>query len=148
MLLLLPSHSSRVRLCVTPWTAAYQAPPSMGFSGNSTGVGCHCLLPIISIRLVKCLPPVEFYFIIIIYYWNIIIFNTIFNIIIIEISFIIVTQILFHYGYTGEVTWASWNSSLGRALAEDLKVPGSVLVSAVALDIHTQCSFLAVLTKI
>ena len=24
---------SRVRLLVTPWTAAYQAPPSMGFSG-------------------------------------------------------------------------------------------------------------------
>ena len=23
---------SRVRLCVTPWTAAHQAPPSMGFS--------------------------------------------------------------------------------------------------------------------
>ena len=23
---------SRVRLCVTPWTVAYQAPPSMGFS--------------------------------------------------------------------------------------------------------------------
>ena len=23
---------SRVRLCVTPWTAAYQAPPSVGFS--------------------------------------------------------------------------------------------------------------------
>ena len=23
---------SRVRLCVTPWTATYQAPPSMGFS--------------------------------------------------------------------------------------------------------------------
>ena len=23
---------SRVRLLVTPWTAAYQAPPSMGFS--------------------------------------------------------------------------------------------------------------------
>ena len=23
---------SRVQLCVTPWTAAYQAPPSMGFS--------------------------------------------------------------------------------------------------------------------
>ena len=23
---------SRVRLCATPWTAAYQAPPSMGFS--------------------------------------------------------------------------------------------------------------------
>ena len=35
---------SRVRLLVTPWTAAYQAPPSMGFSRWSTGVGCHCLL--------------------------------------------------------------------------------------------------------
>ena len=32
---------SRVRLLATPWTAAYQAPPS---TGNSTGVGCHCLL--------------------------------------------------------------------------------------------------------
>ena len=36
---------SRVRLLATPWTAAYQAPPSMGFPGKSTGVGCHCLLP-------------------------------------------------------------------------------------------------------
>ena len=26
------SHFSRVRLCATPWIAAYQAPPSMGFS--------------------------------------------------------------------------------------------------------------------
>ena len=25
-------HYSRVRLCVTPWTAAYHAPPPMGFS--------------------------------------------------------------------------------------------------------------------
>ena len=33
LLLLLPlSRFSRVRLCVTPWTAAYQAPPSLGFS--------------------------------------------------------------------------------------------------------------------
>ena len=31
-LLLLPSRFSRVRLCATPWTAAYQASPSMGFS--------------------------------------------------------------------------------------------------------------------
>ena len=31
-------------LLATPWTAAYQAPPSMGFSRQSTGVGCHCLL--------------------------------------------------------------------------------------------------------
>ena len=35
---------SRVWLWVTPWTAAYQALPSMGFPGNSTGVGCHRLL--------------------------------------------------------------------------------------------------------
>ena len=35
---------SRVRLLETPWTAAYQAPPSMDFPGKSTGVGCHCLL--------------------------------------------------------------------------------------------------------
>ena len=35
---------SRVRLFATPWTAAYQAPPSMGFPGKSTGVGCHSLL--------------------------------------------------------------------------------------------------------
>ena len=32
MLLLLLSCFSRVRLCAAPWTAAYQAPPSMGFS--------------------------------------------------------------------------------------------------------------------
>ena len=36
---------SRVRLLATPWTAAYQAPPSMGFSRQeySSG-GCLCLL--------------------------------------------------------------------------------------------------------
>ena len=32
MLLLLLSHFSRVRLCVTPQTAVHQAPPSLGFS--------------------------------------------------------------------------------------------------------------------
>ena len=32
LLLLLLSHFSHVRLCATPWTAAYRAPPSMGFS--------------------------------------------------------------------------------------------------------------------
>ena len=31
MLLLLLSHFSRVRLCVTPETAAHQAPPPLGF---------------------------------------------------------------------------------------------------------------------
>ena len=35
---------SCVRLFATPWTAAYQAPPSMDFPGKSTGVECHCLL--------------------------------------------------------------------------------------------------------
>ena len=35
-----------IQLFATPWTAAYQAPPSMGFSRQSTGVGCHCLLRI------------------------------------------------------------------------------------------------------
>ena len=32
LLLLLRSRFSRVRVCVTPWTAAHQAPPSLGFS--------------------------------------------------------------------------------------------------------------------
>ena len=32
LLLLLLSHFSRVRLCATPETAAYQTPPSLGFS--------------------------------------------------------------------------------------------------------------------
>ena len=32
LLLLLLSHFSRVRLCATPWTAAHQASPSLGFS--------------------------------------------------------------------------------------------------------------------
>ena len=31
-LLLLLSRFSHIQLCATPWTAAYQAPPSMGFS--------------------------------------------------------------------------------------------------------------------
>ena len=32
LLLLLLSHFSHIRLCVTPQTAAHQAPPSLGFS--------------------------------------------------------------------------------------------------------------------
>ena len=35
---------SHVQLSVISWTVAYQAPPSMWFSGKSTGVGCHFLL--------------------------------------------------------------------------------------------------------
>ena len=34
---------SRVRLLATPWTVAYQAPPSMGSPGKSAGAGCHSL---------------------------------------------------------------------------------------------------------
>ena len=32
LIILLLSHFSRVQLFQTPWTAAYQVPPSMGFS--------------------------------------------------------------------------------------------------------------------
>ena len=39
---------SPVRLLATPWTAAYQPPPSWDFPGKSTGVGCHRLLRIFS----------------------------------------------------------------------------------------------------
>ena len=35
---------SRVRLFVTLWTVAHQAPRSMGFSRQEYGVGCHSLL--------------------------------------------------------------------------------------------------------
>ena len=42
---------SRVRLLVTPWTEAYQAPPSMGFSRwDYWSVGCHCLLWLVVYR--------------------------------------------------------------------------------------------------
>ena len=37
---------SRVRLLVTPWTAAYQAPRPWDFPGKSTGVGCQASLSI------------------------------------------------------------------------------------------------------
>ena len=42
--LLLLSRVSHVRLCATPWTAAYQASPSMGFSRQEHWSGCHFLL--------------------------------------------------------------------------------------------------------
>ena len=43
---------SRVLLLATPWTVAYQAPPSMGFSRQEYWSGCHCLL-----RLSMVGPP-------------------------------------------------------------------------------------------
>ena len=47
------SEVSRVRLLATPWPVAHQAPPSMGFSSKSTGVGCHCLLQYGVLVLIK-----------------------------------------------------------------------------------------------
>ena len=49
-LLLLLSNFSRVRLCVTPETAAHQAPPSLGFSRQDHGVGCHFLLQCMKVK--------------------------------------------------------------------------------------------------
>ena len=45
---------SRVRLCATPQTAAYQAPPPMGFSSKNTGAGCHCLPCFLSQKRIVC----------------------------------------------------------------------------------------------
>ena len=44
------SRFSRVRLCATPETAAHQAPPSLGFSRQETGVGCHFLLQCMKVK--------------------------------------------------------------------------------------------------
>ena len=48
--LLLLSHFSCVQLCATPWPAAYQAPPSMGFSRQEYWSGVP--LPSLNISLV------------------------------------------------------------------------------------------------
>ena len=44
---------SRVQLFATPRAVAYQAPPSMGFSGKNTEVGCHFLLQEIFLKLTE-----------------------------------------------------------------------------------------------
>ena len=36
--------------CVTPETAAHQAPPSLGFSRQATGVACHFLLQCMKVK--------------------------------------------------------------------------------------------------
>ena len=46
-MLLLLSRVRRVQLCATPWTAAYQAPPSMGFSRQEYWSGVPSPSPII-----------------------------------------------------------------------------------------------------
>ena len=51
--MLLLSRFSRVRLLVTPWTAAYQAPPSMGFSRQEYWSGLPLPSPIYNIYINK-----------------------------------------------------------------------------------------------
>ena len=46
LLLLLLSRFSRVRLCATPETAAHQAPPSLGFSGQEHWSGLPFASPV------------------------------------------------------------------------------------------------------
>ena len=41
---------SCVWLCATPQTAAHQASPSLGFSRQNTGVGCHFLLQCMKVK--------------------------------------------------------------------------------------------------
>ena len=50
LLLLLLSHFSRVRLCATPYTAAHQAPQSLGFSRQEHWSGCHFLLQCVKMK--------------------------------------------------------------------------------------------------
>ena len=48
ILLLLISHFSRVRLCATPWTAAHQVPPPLGFSSQEYWSGLPFPSPIVN----------------------------------------------------------------------------------------------------
>ena len=50
LLLLLLSRFSHVRLCVTPQTAAHQAPRLWDSPGKNTGVGCHFLLQCMKVK--------------------------------------------------------------------------------------------------
>ena len=49
-MLLLLSHVNRVRLCVTPQTAAHQTPRPWDSPGKNTGVGFHFLLQCIKVK--------------------------------------------------------------------------------------------------
>ena len=44
------SRFSRVWLCATPWTAAHQAPPSLGFSRQEHWSSCHFLLQCMKVK--------------------------------------------------------------------------------------------------
>ena len=50
MLLLLLSRFSSVGLCVTPQTAAHEAPLYLDSPGKNTGVGCHFLLQCMKVK--------------------------------------------------------------------------------------------------
>ena len=50
LLLLLLSHFSRVRLLVTPWTSAHQAPPTMGFSRQEYWSGMPLPSPYVTVK--------------------------------------------------------------------------------------------------
>ena len=54
-MLLLLSRFNRVRLLATPWTAAYQAPPSMGFSRQEYWSGLPLSSPNKGIKGYKCI---------------------------------------------------------------------------------------------
>ena len=56
LLLLLLSRFSRVRLCGTPWTAAHQAPLSMGFSRREYWSGVPLPSPMVSLDCNNLLP--------------------------------------------------------------------------------------------
>ena len=50
---------SRIRLLATPWTAAYQAPPSMGFSRQEYWSGVPLPSPLFCINTNKCHTPLS-----------------------------------------------------------------------------------------
>ena len=61
--LLLLSHFSHVRLCVTPQTAAHQDPPSLGFSRQDPGARLRQseaphLLPVFGMNALPTIPTV------------------------------------------------------------------------------------------
>ena len=47
------SRFSCVRLCVTPETAAHRLPRPWDSPGKNTGVGCHCLLQCVKVKLLS-----------------------------------------------------------------------------------------------
>ena len=50
LLLLLLSHFSHVRLCVTPQTASPRLPRPWDSPGKNTGVSCHFLLQCMKVK--------------------------------------------------------------------------------------------------